>query len=316
MNIINISNKSDAAVNIDIEGIIGTPENWQFQNPQQKIATYETFSKTLKIIKELKAKNITVNIRSTGGNVNDALLIYDALKSLNANITTKCFGYVASAATIIAQAASNKNREISSNALYLIHSSACAFEGNAKELQKTIELLDKTDDRIAQIYASNAHKNSEIFTNLMNENNGNGRWLTPQETIDLGLADKIIGPQPINAEDKTLVKNLGLPPIPKHRNYISKYISEKWMDIIKNTNNRKKNIAAIPESDKTEIDNDQYSPEKDNIVDTANIYQTVNQIAKKTAKPTSTKPKEDPSPQDMKISNNECAYLNDIKNFI
>ena len=62
-----------------------------------------------------------VDIRSTGGDVNDALLIHDALCSLDAHITTRCYGYTASAATIIAQAASPGCREISANALYLIH---------------------------------------------------------------------------------------------------------------------------------------------------------------------------------------------------
>ena len=53
--------------------------------------------------------------------MNDALLIHDALTALGAHITTRCYGYTASAATIIAQAASPGCREISANALYLIH---------------------------------------------------------------------------------------------------------------------------------------------------------------------------------------------------
>ena len=77
---------------------------------------------------------IVVDIRSTGGDVNDALLIHDALCSLDAHITTRCYGYTASAATIIAQAASPGCREISANALYLIHTAICAAEGNAAEI--------------------------------------------------------------------------------------------------------------------------------------------------------------------------------------
>ena len=80
-------------------------------------------------IAEIDASEVVVNIRSTGGDVNDALLIHDALTALGAHITTRCYGYTASAATIIAQAASPGCREISANALYLIHTAVCATEG-------------------------------------------------------------------------------------------------------------------------------------------------------------------------------------------
>ena len=102
---ITITDESSVAV-IDIEGIIGTPEQLQFDNKNERIATFERFSESLAKIKQLNAKHIVVNIRSTGGSVNDALLIFDALSELDASVTTRCYGYVASAATIIAQAAS------------------------------------------------------------------------------------------------------------------------------------------------------------------------------------------------------------------
>ena len=44
-------------------------------------------------------------------------------KRQGAEVVTRCYGYVASAATVIAQAASPGCREISSNAFYLIHCS-------------------------------------------------------------------------------------------------------------------------------------------------------------------------------------------------
>ena len=119
---------------IDIEGTIGVPEEWQFDRPEARVATYEKFRDAVRRIAEIDASEVVVNIRSTGGDVNDALLIPDALTALGAHITTRCYGYTASAATIIAQAASPGCREISANALYLIHTAVCATEGNAAEL--------------------------------------------------------------------------------------------------------------------------------------------------------------------------------------
>ena len=188
---ITITNEAQTCY-IDIEGTIGIPEEHQFDNAASRVATFETFRKEVERIAEVKATNVVVNIRSTGGDVQDALLIYDALQGLDARITTRCYGYTASAATIIAQAASEGCREISSNAMYLIHKSTCAIEGNASSLDARAELLRKTDERLSHLYALHAKGEPEHFASLMEENNGEGRWLTAQEAVEAGLADKII----------------------------------------------------------------------------------------------------------------------------
>ncbi len=185
-------NNNAGVCHIDIEGTIGVPEEWQFDQPEQRIATYEKFRDAVRRIGEIDAPEVVVNIRSTGGDVNDALLIPDALRQLSGRITTRCYGYTASAATIIAQAASDGCREISANALYLIHTSICATEGNAAELSGKIDLLRHTDRRLAEIYAARSGRTAEEFETLMAENNGNGRWLSPEETLAAGLADTII----------------------------------------------------------------------------------------------------------------------------
>ena len=177
---------------IDIEGTIGVPEQNQFENASSRVATFETFRREVARIAEVAATSVVVNIRSTGGDVNDALLIYEALQGLDARITTRCYGYTASAATIIAQAADKGCREISSNALYLIHNSMCAIEGNASTLESRAELLRKTDERLAHLYAQHSERDAETFAELMAENNGEGRWLTAEETVEAGLADRII----------------------------------------------------------------------------------------------------------------------------
>ena len=176
---------------IDIEGTIGMPEERQFGGGEARVATYERFRREVARIAGVAASAVVVNIRSTGGDVNDALLIYEALRSLGARVTTRCYGYTASAATVIAQAADEGRREISSNALYLIHNSECTVEGNAETLVSRAELLRKTDMRLAELYAQRSGRDKESFTALMSENNGSGRWLSPEETVAAGLADRI-----------------------------------------------------------------------------------------------------------------------------
>ena len=188
---IKIRNEAECTT-IDIEGTIGLSEQWQFDNPESRVATYERFRESVARINDISNTHIIVNIRSTGGDVNDALLIYEALRSTGAHITTRCYGYTASAATIVAQAASEGCREMAFSSLYLIHNSLCSTEGNADELQAEVEMLRQTDQRLAEIYASRSGRNVEDIAALMAENGGRGRWLSPAEAMHEGLVDRLI----------------------------------------------------------------------------------------------------------------------------
>lgn len=188
---IKIRNEAECAT-IDIEGTIGLSEEWQFDNPESRVATYERFRESVAKIANLSTAHIVVNIRSTGGDVNDALLIYEALRATGAHITTRCYGYTASAATIVAQAASEGCREIAPSSLYLIHNSLCSTEGNAEELQAEVDMLRQTDRRLATIYAERSGRAVEEIEALMSVNGGRGRWLSPDEAIAEGLVDRLI----------------------------------------------------------------------------------------------------------------------------
>lgn len=177
---------------IDIEGTIGVSEECQWESADNRVATFERLRQEVKRIAEINADEVIVNIRSTGGDVNDALLIYDALRGIDAHITTRCYGYTASAATIIAQAADEGARELSANSLYLIHSATCSIDGNSHSLASRAELLRKTDERLAELYALHSGGDAEFYATLMAENQGEGRWLTAEEAIEAGLADAII----------------------------------------------------------------------------------------------------------------------------
>lgn len=211
-NIINIGIDNSAGVaTIDIEGTIGMPDFAE----SDKVATYEEFKSKIVEVKSANPRKVVVNIRSTGGDVNDALLIYDALKEV-ANVETICYGYTASAATIIAQAAAKGKRKMSANGLYLIHQASTYADGNANELDAKAELLKKTDERIAAIYAAASGRSAEEFATLMSENNGNGKWLSAEEALAAGLIDTIVNATTIN--NKFNPEEQGLPALPQNHN--------------------------------------------------------------------------------------------------
>jgi len=166
-------------------------------------------------MKAIKAKFLDINIRSIGGSVNDALLIHSAICSLqNVSVTTICHGFTASAATLIAQ--SGKTRKVCSNSLYLVHQSINVAYGNANMMKESLSDLEKVDTIIAGLYASRSGNTIESCRELIGRNNGNGEWLTPQEVIDLKLADEIL---PLTSSvnlDTDLFNEFGYPQIPEN----------------------------------------------------------------------------------------------------
>ena len=347
---IKIANKSTHA-EIRIEGIIGIPENWQFDNPNERVSTYDKFLAQIETIKGIGANRITVHIASLGGNVNDALLIFDALKGLkNADITTVCHAYTASAATIIAQA--GNTRQISENALYLIHQASSYAEGNKQDLDEARQLLDATDDRIANIYATASGRPKDDFVALMGENNGNGKWLSPSEAKEYGLVDEIVKADG-NITNIVDTAQFGLPSVPQNiieqMEKNTKTLGEKfreWLglndtaqevdfekvandkiaeleNVTKERNEAQARIADL-EAENTTLKEEQaqHASDAQTIADlqaqVANLsaeLDTAKAMNVTKTEPTEEKQDDDPANIKPKMSANEQAYIKDVEQF-
>lgn len=153
-------------------------------------------------IKLVPNDHIVVEIRSAGGEVDAAFTIRAALLSTRKKITTICYGYTASAATIIAQAASGGARLMSANALYMIHECTADMEDmTVEELEHETQKLRNHNNSIADIYVRNGSFNADYYRKLMAANGGRGRWLDLNEALEACLVDSI-APTYVPAETK------------------------------------------------------------------------------------------------------------------
>lgn len=136
-------------------------------------------------LKAVKDKNIDVHINSLGGSVFDGLAIYNALKTHPLKVVTKVEGICASIASVIAMA--GDQIEMAENSLFMIHNPFAMSGGDANELRKTADILDKIRNEIADIYASKSKHDSQHYINLMDVET----WFNSSETLELGLANTI-----------------------------------------------------------------------------------------------------------------------------
>jgi ATP-dependent Clp endopeptidase proteolytic subunit ClpP len=246
---IDIRNQSEDVAEIDIDGEIG----WVNENGEWNTAA--NIKDKLKEIDEIDASKIVVNINSLGGFVDDGLAIHDVLAQHEAEIETRVIGMTASAATIIAQA--GDKRFMSDNSLYLIHKAWGLVIGNANDMLAQAEDLEAIDSRILNIYAKRSSKTESELQELMNENEGAGKWIDADEALEFGLIDEAFEPMKAAAAvDRGAFNKMGLPE-PKDYDFMNVESKQDVTiqidgDYIKNALEHYKNFTERNENDETQ----------------------------------------------------------------
>lgn len=204
-----IENAAANDVVLKIQGVIGFPEWWQFEDESDKISTKEKMRDEIEKISNIKAKRITVKIDSFGGDVNHAIGIYNALRSTGASITTEYTGWSASAATIVGMA--GEKRIIPDNGYLLIHQAQGGQWGTADNFQSYAEFLKSINNTIADIYANVGGVEKSKIEEQMNVDGGQGEWITSDKALELGLVTEITKVYQAAAYTKDAVMAFNLP---------------------------------------------------------------------------------------------------------
>lgn len=129
--------------------------------------------------------DISVYINSYGGEVAEGLAIYNALKRHKARIKTVCDGFACSIASVIFMA--GDERVMNDSSLLMIHNAWTLAEGNAEQLRKQADDLEKITNASVVAYKAHSSLSEEEIRTLMNAET----WITPSEAIEYGFATAI-----------------------------------------------------------------------------------------------------------------------------
>lgn len=204
----NIAKINDSVGEIDIYGEI-IDESWRMSDTETSAPSFKDALKELKDVKQ-----ITVNINSGGGDVFSGVAIHNMLKSHKAHVTVKIDGLAASIASVIAMAGDKVI--IPRNAMLMIHNAWTFAVGNASDLRKQAEDLEKINSVVINSYLD---KNPEIDEDKLRSLMDDETWLTAQEAKDLGLVDVI-------AEPNKAAANITKSQIERYDNVPSKFKNE------------------------------------------------------------------------------------------
>lgn len=154
-------------------------------------------------IDQLKAmdtdKTIHVRINSRGGDVGQALAIYNALTELK-DVVCHIDGMAASAASFIAMAGKTIMAE---NAMFMIHLPRGSTYGTAEDLRKHGDLLDKITPSMSSAYL----KKTGMPEARLNEMLAGETWFTASEALEIGFIDEIASPMAMVAQTDLSIFN-------------------------------------------------------------------------------------------------------------
>jgi len=166
----NMATKTDTEAEVSIYGTIGSFD-----------INAKDFAEDLKGI---DADTIHLRVDSPGGSVIDGISIFNALQRHPAKVITHIDSLAASMGSVVAMAGDEVR--MANNALLMIHEPWTEAMGNADELRKNADTLEKMSGNILQAYSRSQYTQEQV-ADLMKEQT----WMTAQEALDAGFIDYI-----------------------------------------------------------------------------------------------------------------------------
>lgn len=135
------------------------------------------------------AEEVIVHIHSCGGDLFEALAIFDYLVSLKAagiKVTTIVEGICASAATVVFLA--GDDRKLMENCRFLIHNPSSWADGTAVEIQRVATFLVDEQERLVVFYVKQTGGDAEVLQALMDED----KFVDADTALELKFATEIV----------------------------------------------------------------------------------------------------------------------------
>lgn len=154
-------------------------------------------------LKDVTTSKINLRLNSPGGSVFDGIAIANALRAHPANVTVYVDSLAASIASVIALAGDRVVMMPQSQ--FMVHNASGACYGDATEMTKMADLLDKQSRNIAEAYAQHTGGTLAEWQDYMAAET----WFTAEEAVAVGLADEVVPMrQEAPAEDEAVAARM------------------------------------------------------------------------------------------------------------
>lgn len=135
-------------------------------------------------------KDISIYINSPGGEVTAGMAILDVMEFIKPDVCTYVIGQACSMGSLLAQAGTAGKRYMLPNARHMIHQVSSGSEGTAIDMRIQLQETLRMNTSLIGIYEQ--HNSAGIKYEQLEKDMSRDFFLTAQQSVEYGLADKII----------------------------------------------------------------------------------------------------------------------------
>ena len=143
-------------------------------------------------------KEISMYINSPGGVVSSGLSIYDTMQYVRPKIATMCIGQAASMGSLLLAAGEQGMRFCLPNSRVMVHQPSGGFQGQASDIALHAQEILDLQKRLNMIYVKHTNQKISSVEKALDRDN----FMTPEQSLDWGIIDKIIDRREIDPSDK------------------------------------------------------------------------------------------------------------------
>jgi len=155
-----------------------------------------TASRMGAILRNIGARDVTVNVNSPGGDFFEGVAIYNLLRQHKAKVTVQVMGLAASAASVIAMA--GDEILMGDGAFLMIHNAWAVAVGNRHDMLAASEQLAPFDQAMAEVYAARSGKSVEEAAEMMDKET----WIGAAQAVKDGFATGMVDRSNITQDTK------------------------------------------------------------------------------------------------------------------
>lgn len=138
------------------------------------------------VLRNIGARDVTVNVNSPGGDFFQGVAIYNLLREHKAKVTVKVMGIAASAASVIAMA--GDEILMGDGAFLMIHNAWAMAIGNRHDMAAAAEQLAPFDAAMAEVYAARSGQTVAAAAAMMDKET----WIGASQAVKDGFASGLI----------------------------------------------------------------------------------------------------------------------------
>ena len=143
-------------------------------------------------------KEISMYINSPGGVVSSGLSIYDTMQYIRPKIATMCVGQAASMGSLLLAAGEEGMRLCLPNSRVMVHQPSGGFQGQASDIALHAQEILDLKKRLNMIYVKHTNQKIAAVEKALDRDN----FMTPEQSLEWGIIDKIIDRRESDASDK------------------------------------------------------------------------------------------------------------------